>query len=90
MRGSQNSFSSPNKVVETRKYPETGLQHPFNKDSNFLSRFHVNFRGCYNYGQTDHFSTKMCPAAARGDFDRQTFFAVIWARKPHTKKSARE
>ena len=40
--------------VETRKHTGTGLQHPYDKERDFLSRFPVGFNGCYNCGQTDH------------------------------------
>ena len=75
-----------NADVETRLHPETGLQHPYNKSDDFLSRFPLGFRGCYNCGQTDHRSTKECPLAQRGIFDKKTFFSEMWAHKPHTKR----
>ena len=75
--------------VETRTHPQSGLQHPFDKDNNFLSRFPVDFRGCFNCGKTNHFTTKFCPAANSGDFDKTTFFNEMWAHKPDTKRIKR-
>ena len=33
--------------VETRKHSGTSLQHPYDKEQDFLSRFLVGFNGCY-------------------------------------------
>ena len=87
---SQGSSRTAGKPVETRKHPETGLEHPFDKDHNYLSRFPVDFKGCFNCGQTDHFSTRNCAAANNGDFNKQMFFNEMWAHKPHTKKPPRQ
>ena len=84
-----NSFRSQIKV-ETRKHPVTGVEHPYDKDRNFLSRFPLGFKGCFNCGQNDHFSTRNCPMANAGNFDKQTFFSEMWAHKPHTKKQSRD
>ena len=46
----------------------------------------MGFRGCYNCGGTDHFSTRDCPAAQSGNFNKRKFFAELWAHKPHTRK----
>ena len=59
---------------------------PFDKDNNFLSWFPVGFRGCFNCGKNDHFSTKFCPAANAGDLNIAKFFNEMWAHKPHTKR----
>ena len=53
-QGNYNSAQNDRKIVETRKYPESGLQHPFDLANNFQSRFPVDFKGCFNCGQTDH------------------------------------
>ena len=47
--------------VETRLCESTGQQHPYDRENNYLSRFPLGFRGCYNCGKSDHFSTKNCP-----------------------------
>ena len=73
--------------VDTRKHSTTGLQHLYNKDRDFLSRFPLGFKGCYNCGDTTHFRTRDCPSTNSGNFDKMTFFAEIWAHKPHTKNT---
>ena len=73
-RGGQNSYAPSNKIVDTKTHPETGLQHQFDKENNFLSKFPVDFRGYFNCGQTDHNSTKNCPAANNGNFNKLNFF----------------
>ena len=40
---------NPNNV-ETLKHPGTGIQYPYDKERDFLSRFPVGFNGCYNCG----------------------------------------
>ena len=43
-----NKFSNINPHdVETRKHSGTSLQHPYDKEQDFLSRFLVGFNGCY-------------------------------------------
>jgi len=73
--------------VETQFNPETGLQHPFDSSSNYLSKYPLGFRGCYACGGTDHRSSKDCPLTHSGRFDKQSFFREMWAHKPHTKNS---
>ena len=41
-------YGSAGNTVETKNHPETGLQYPFDKEHNFLSRFPVDFKGCFN------------------------------------------
>ena len=77
-------------MVETRRHPESGLQHPFDPANNFLSRFPVDFKGCFNCGQTDHWQIKSCPAANNGKFNKTMFFNEMWAHKPHTKRAPRQ
>ena len=79
-----NNTSRPQ--VVTRAHPSTGLQHPYDKDRNYLSRFPVTFKGCFNCGDTNHWRTKDCPAAQAGTFDKTKFLTEMWAHKPHTKK----
>ena len=64
---------SRNLHIETRIHPVTGLQHPFDKARNFLSRFPLGFRGCFNCGKTDHRNTRDCPLAQQGNFDKIRF-----------------
>jgi hypothetical protein len=47
-----------------------GTAFPFHKPSNTLSKFPCGFRGCYNCGAQDHYTTKDCPKP----LDRQNFF----------------
>ena len=82
-----NNFDDKNEAkVPTKLCEKTGLQHPYDKETNYISRFPVGFRGCFNCGATDHFSTRDCPAAQSGNFNKRKFFAELWAHKPHTRK----
>ena len=76
--------------VETRLCRDTGLQHPYDKENDYLSRFPEGFRGCFNCGKTDHFRTGDCQLAQSGKFDKKKFFLELWAHKPHTKISNRD
>ena len=69
-RNSQSNNRSGTNSVETRIHPTTGKTHPYEKLCDFISRFPVGFRGCYNYGKEDHFSTKDCPLVHAGTFDK--------------------
>ena len=55
--GSSSEHSNNQHMVETKTDPRSGLQHPFDKDINFLSQFPVGFRGCFNCEKSNHFST---------------------------------
>ena len=77
-------------MVENKTDPQSGLQHPFDKDIIFFNRFPVGFRGCYNCGKSNHFSSKFCLAAKSGNFNKKKFFNEMWAHKPHTKRPLRE
>ena len=46
--------------IEKRKNSGTGLQHPYDKEWDFLRRFLVGINGCYNCGQKDHRNTRDC------------------------------
>jgi len=83
--GSSNSTSVNNQVA-TRKHPTTGLQHPYDQERDYLSRFPLGFKGCYNCGETTHFRTQDCPTANSASFDKMKFFSEMWAHKPHTKR----
>ena len=52
-----------------------------------MSRFPLGFKGCYNCGGTDHFSTREFPPAMNGKFNKSEFFKEMWLHKPHTKIS---
>ena len=70
-----NNFGNNNfHNVETRTHPGTGLQHPYDKERDFLSRFPLGFEGCYNCGQKDHRNTRDCTMAKNGNFDKTHFF----------------
>ena len=77
-QGSHNSAQNDRKMVETRNHPESCLQHPFDLANNFLSRFPVDFKGCFNCGQTDHWQTKSCPEAKNGNFNKIMLFNEMW------------
>ena len=47
-----------NSKIETRTRPSTGLQHPYDKVKDLLSRFPTTFQGYFNCGQTDHKNTR--------------------------------
>ena len=46
--------------VETRLCRDTGLQHPYDKENDYLSRFPEGLKGCFHCGKTDHFRTGDC------------------------------
>ena len=73
--------------VETRICRDTGLQHPYDREKDYLSKYPVGFRGCYACGKDDHRSSRECPLNQTGQFDKNVFFLEMWAHKPHTKKS---
>ena len=85
--GSFTRNSKPTSTVETRRHPVSGLQHPYDKDRDFLSRFPIHFSGCFNCGGTNYNNTRECPEAKNGNFDKKLFFSEMWAHKPHTKKA---
>ena len=81
------NFNNQNSIkVETRLCTQTGQQHLYDKQNDYLSRFPLGFRGCFNYGATDYFSTQDCTQAQSGNFNKKRFFAELWAHKPYTKK----
>lgn len=59
---------------------------PVREGNDYLSRFPLGFRGCYNCGENAHYSTRDCPLARSGDFNKQKFFLEMWAHRPHTTK----
>ena len=63
--------------VETRTHPSTGLQHPYDNERNFLSRFPIGFDGCYNYEKRDHRNTRDYLKAINGQIDKQKFFQEL-------------
>ena len=74
--GSGSSHYTPRQnraKIETKTHPTTGLQHPFDKERKFLSWFPLGFRGCYNCGKQDHYSTRDFPAAQSVNF-KKVFF----------------
>ena len=70
----QDQGRSNGSKVETRLCRDTGLQHPYDKENDYLSRFPEGFRGCFNCGKTDHFRTGDCQLAQSGKFDKKKFF----------------
>ena len=80
------SFTYNNRApVETRCHPVSGLQHPYDKDRDLLSLFAIHFNGCFNCGRTTHNTTRDCPEAKNGNFNKKLFFSEMWVYKPHTK-----
>ena len=72
--------------VPTKKHPETGLEHPYDMETSYLSRYPLGFRGCFACGGTDHFDTRSCPLKRNGQFNKQTFMHELWAHKPWTRR----
>ena len=58
-----------NLTVTSTVNSHSGLQHPYDKERDFLSRFPVGFEGCYNCGQKDHRNTRDCTKAKNGNVD---------------------
>ena len=52
----KNSFA-----VQTKKNKTTGLDHPYDNENDFTSRFPVGFRGCFICGATYHFGSSSYP-----------------------------
>ena len=69
--------------LDTRTYPNTGLQYIYAKLRNSLSRYPLGFPGWYNCGAITHRNIRDCNQAT----DENKFFAELWAHKPHTKRS---
>jgi len=83
------AHKGPNNVPITKKNV-TGKDHPFDAEYNFTSRFPVNFRGCFIFGVTTHFTRQECKRGFRDPNDNKLFFNDMWAHKPHTKKKLRD
>ena len=68
----------------------TGLDHPYDIEFDFTSRFPIGFRGCFVCGATDHFGTSKCPVGIKGKVEKRLFFNEMLAHKPHTKRKSQE
>ena len=59
-----NNFSDTSGIkLVTKLCEKIGQHYPYDKENDYLSQFPVGFRGCYNYGSTDHYNPQDCPAA---------------------------
>ena len=76
--------------IPTKKNNATGLDHPYDAEYNFTSRFPVGFRGCFICGEMDHFSKMDCKKGINTKEEILLFFNEMWAHKPHTKKRSRD
>ena len=72
--------------VPTRRHPATGLEHPYNPATNYLSKYPLGFRGCFICGSLEHNFAYDCPVKKGGKMDKHQFFAELWTHKPHTKR----
>ena len=68
----------------TRKNPTTGLDHPWDEGTKYLSQFPIGFRGCFACEGVDHSNTSQCPLKANGQFSKQKFLLKLWAHEPWT------
>ena len=59
--------------METKLCEKAGQQHPYDKQNDYLSRFPLEFRECFNCGSTDHFSTRDYQLAQSGNFNKRNF-----------------
>ena len=73
-----------------KKNRTISLDHPFNIEYDFTSRFPIGFRGSFVCGATDHFGTHKCPIGIKGKEGNRLFFNELWDPKPHTKKKNQE
>ena len=64
----------------------TCLDHPYDIEYDYTSRFPISFRGCFVCGATDYFGTNKCPVEIKGKVEKRLFFNEMWAHKPHTKR----
>ena len=62
------------------------MEHPFDAEENFVSKFPLGFRGCFNCGATDHFCSNECPAVRAGISSEKNFFLELHSHKPWLKK----
>ena len=72
--------------VQTKLCRETGLQHPYDSQRDYLSKYPLGFRGCYACGGEGHRNNRDCPKKLSGTFNKEEFFLELWAHKPHTKR----
>ena len=70
---SQQQINLNNNQAVTRKHPTKGLQHHYDQERSFLSRFLLGFKRCYNCGDPTHFRTQDCPSANSVNFDKMIF-----------------
>jgi len=85
-QGQQHQYDPPD--IETKLCRDTGLQHPYNREKDDLSKYPMGFRGCFACGKEDHRSGHECPLSGTSQFDKKTFFLEMWTHKPHTKRPA--
>ena len=73
-----------------KKNKTTGLDHPYDIEYDYTSRFPIGFRGCYICGATDHFGNNKCPVGINSKEDKQAFFKKLWSHKPHMKRKNKD
>ena len=71
-------------AVQTKKNKTTGLDHPYDNENDFTSRFPVGFRGCFICGATYHFGSSSYPVRINSK-DERKLEKKLWSHKPHTK-----
>ena len=61
-------------AVQTNKNRSTGLNHPYNIEYYYTSRFPIGFRGCFVCGATDHFGSNNYPVGINNTEEKREFF----------------
>ena len=70
-------------TLQTRKNPATGLEHPYNPHTDYVSKFPTGFRGCFRCGKNYHGRDVPCPRQDDRSTNRE-FWQELWAHKPKT------
>ena len=69
-----------------RKNRTTCLDHSYDIEYNFTSRFSVGFRGSFICGATNHFERRSCPVGINSKEEiKKMFSKELWYHKSYTK-----
>ena len=73
-----------------KKNRTTGLDHPYDIEYNYTSRFPIGFRGCFVCGDTYLFGTNKCLVGINSKEEKRAFLKELWSHKPHTKRKIKD
>ena len=76
------SYKAPTDNIPILRHQQTGVEHPYDATTDYMSIYPLGWVGCYVCGDTGHTRLVQCPLWQSGRVNKKAFFLELHAHKP--------